>query len=151
MSYIKPSPVKSAYGRGGVRGGGKRGGRGGRGDRSNRSRSGQIQNQKSRPVAQKFKGNSSELEGYIFDCSESSQADKYITAIKRIADYIGAEFKYGGNISTSIEKSKRFDIPMPTAPSDNDTALLTMILNRSIDIYVKRDGILDENLQMPGG
>ena len=51
MSDIKPSPVKSAYGRGGGRGGGKGGGRGGRGDRSNRSWSGQIQNQKSRPVA----------------------------------------------------------------------------------------------------
>ena len=36
---------------------------------------------------------------------------------------------------------------MPTAPGDNDTALLKMILNRNIDIYVKRDGILDENLQ----
>ena len=36
---------------------------------------------------------------------------------------------------------------MPTAPSDNDTDLLTMILNRKIDIYIKRDGIIDENLQ----
>ena len=36
---------------------------------------------------------------------------------------------------------------MPTAPGDNDTALLKMILNRNIDIYVKRNGILDENLQ----
>ena len=51
MSDIKPSPVKYAYGLGGGRGGGKGGGRGGRGDRSNQSWSGQIQNQKSRPVA----------------------------------------------------------------------------------------------------
>ena len=36
---------------------------------------------------------------------------------------------------------------MPTAPGDNDTALLKIILNRNIDIYVKRDGVLDENLQ----
>ena len=36
---------------------------------------------------------------------------------------------------------------MPTAPGDNDTALLKMILNRKIDIYLKRDSILDENLQ----
>ena len=36
---------------------------------------------------------------------------------------------------------------MPTAPEDNYTALIKMILNRKIDIYVKRDGILDENLQ----
>ena len=66
MSDIKPSSVKSAYGRGGGRGGGKGGGKGGRGYRSNRSRSGQILNQKSRPVAQKFKGDSSDLEGYTF-------------------------------------------------------------------------------------
>ena len=147
MSDIKPSPVKSAYGRGGGRGGGKGGGRGGRGDRSNRSRSGQIQNQKSRPVTQKFKGNSSDLEGYIFDCSDSRQADKYITTIKRIAEYVGADFKYGGDIRSSIENSKRFEIPMRTAPSNNETALLKIILNRKIDIYVNRDGILDENLQ----
>ena len=61
MSDIKPSPVKSAYGRGGGRCAGKGGGRGGRGDRPNRSHPGQIQNQKSRPVSQKFKRNSSDL------------------------------------------------------------------------------------------
>ena len=38
------------------------------------------------------------------------------------------------------------NIPMPTAPDDNDTALIKIILNRKIDIYVKRDVILDENL-----
>ena len=36
---------------------------------------------------------------------------------------------------------------MTTAPDENDTALLKMIMNRNIDIYVKRDRILDENLQ----
>ena len=61
MPDINPSPVKSAYGRGGGRGGGKGGGRGSRGDRSNRSRSVKIQNQKSRPLAQKFKRNSSDI------------------------------------------------------------------------------------------
>ena len=147
MSDIKPSPVKSAYGRGGGRGGGKGGGRGGRGDCSNQSRSGQIQNQKSRPVAQKFKGIYSDLEGYIFDCSDSRQADKYITEIKIIAEYVGAEFKYGGDIRLSIENSKRFEIPMPTAPGNNDTDMLTIILNIKIHFYVKNDCILDENLQ----
>ena len=126
MSEIKPSPVKSAYCRGGGRGGGKGGGRGGRGYRSNQSRSGQIKNQRSRPIAQKFKGNYSDLEGYIFDCSDSRQADKYITAIKRIAEYVGAEFKYGGDILSSIENSKRFEILLPTAPSDINTALLKL-------------------------
>ena len=110
-------------------------------------RTGQIQNQKGRPISQKFKGNSSDIEGYIFDCSDIRQADKYITAIKRTTKYVGAEYKYGGDKRSSIENYKRFEIPIPTAPDDNDTALLKMILNRKIDIYVKRDGILDENLQ----
>ena len=108
MSDMKASPVKSAYDRGGSRCAGKGDGRGGRGDRSNQSRSGQIQNQKGRPVSQKFKGNSFDLEGYIFECSDSRKADKYITAIKIIAEYVGAEFKYGGDIRLSIENSKRF-------------------------------------------
>ena len=147
MSDVKPSPVKYAYGRGGGRGAGKGSGRGGRGDRLNRSRTGHIQNRKSRPITQKFKGNSSDLEGYIFDCSDSRQADKYITEIKRIAQYVGAEYKYGSDIRLSIENSKHFEIPMPTAPDDNDADLIKMILNIKINIYDKRDGILDENLQ----
>ena len=36
---------------------------------------------------------------------------------------------------------------MPTAPEDSDTASLKMILNRNIDIYIKRDRIIDENIQ----
>ena len=147
MSDIKLCQIKSAYGRGGGRGAGKGAGRGGRGDCSNSLRSGQIQNQKSRPVSQKFKGNYSDLEGYIFDCSDSRQADKYITTIKRIAEYFGGKYKYGGDIQSLIKNPKRFEIPMRTAPDDNDTALLKMILNRKIDIYVKRDGIIDENLK----
>ena len=46
------------------------------------------------PWHRSLKGNSSDLEGYIFDCSDSRQDDKYITAIKRISEYVGAEFKY---------------------------------------------------------
>ena len=57
----------------------------------------------------------------------SGNSEKYIIAIKSITEYVGAEFKYGGDIRPSIENSKRFEIPMPTAPSDNDTALLKFI------------------------
>ena len=91
MSDAKPSPVKSAYGRGGGRGAGRGGGRGGKVDYSNRSRTSHLQNRKTRPPVNKFKGNSTELEGYIFDCSDSKQADKFITAIKRISEHVGTE------------------------------------------------------------
>ena len=71
MSDSKPSPVKSAYGRGGDRGTGRGGGRGGKGDYLNRSMTIHLQNRKTRPPVNKFKGNSIALEGYIFDCSDS--------------------------------------------------------------------------------
>ena len=57
MSDAKPSPVKSAYGRGGGRGAGRGGGQGGKGDYSNCSRKSHLQNRKTRPPVNKFKGN----------------------------------------------------------------------------------------------
>ena len=147
MSNLKPSPVKSLYGRGGDRGSGRCGGWGGRGDYSNRSRSSHLQNRKSRPQVNKFKGNSTALEGYIFDCSDSKQADKFITAIKRILEHVGTEYKYGGNICSSVENSTRFAIPLPVVPDDTANDLTRSVATKKIDIYVKWDGILDENLQ----
>ena len=39
----------------------------------------------------KFKGNSTDLEGYTFDCSYYKQAEKYVSMIKSIAEYVAAE------------------------------------------------------------
>ena len=91
MSDAKPSPVKSAYDRGGGIGAGRGGGRGGKGYYSNRSRTGHLQNCKTRPPVNNFIGNLIALEGYIFDCSHSKRADKFITAIKRILEHVGTE------------------------------------------------------------
>ena len=143
MSDAKPSPVKSAYGRGGGRGGG----RGSKGDYSNRPRTSHLQNRKTRPPVNKFKGNSTALEGYIFDCSDSKQADKFITAIKQILEHVSTEYKYGGNIRSSIDNSTRFAIPLPVVTDDTANALTRSITTKKIDLYVKRDGILNENLQ----
>ena len=51
----------------------------------------------------KFKGNSTALDGYIFDCSDSKQGNKFITAVKQILEHIGTEYKYGGYIRSSIK------------------------------------------------
>ena len=147
MSDINPGPVKSAYNRGGGRGAGRGGGRGSRGDYSNCLRSSYLQNRKSHPQVNKFKGNSTALEGSILDCSNSKQADKCITAIKRISEHVGTEYKYGGNICSSIENSTRFAIPLPLVPVDTANNLTRTIAAKKIVLYVKRDSILDENLQ----
>ena len=147
MSDAKPSPVKSEYGRGGGRGAGRGGGRGDKGNYSNFLRTSHLQNRKTRPPVNKFKGNWTALEGYIFDCSNSKQADNFITAIKRISEHIGTEYKYRGDICSYINNSTCFAIPLPVVPDDTANALTRLIATKKIDLYVKQDGILNENLQ----
>ena len=40
----------------------------------------------------RFKGNSHDIEGYIFDCSDNKQADIFVHTMKRIAEYVGTEY-----------------------------------------------------------
>ena len=69
---------------------GRLGGREGRGGRGGRGRTqGRSYNQNNRNP--KFKGNSTDLEGYTFDCSDYKQAEKYVSTIKRIDDCVGSE------------------------------------------------------------
>ena len=95
----------------------------------------------------KFKGKSIALEGYIFDCSDRKQADKFTTAIKRILEHVGTEYKHGGDICSFIENSTRFAIPLSVVPADTANALTRTIAAKKIDLYVKQDGILSENLE----
>ena len=147
MSDEKPSPVKSAYRRGGGRVAGRGGGRSGKGNYSNRLRTSHLQNCKTQQSVNKFKGNSTALEGYIFDCSNSKQADKFITAIKRILEHVSTKYKYGGGICSFSENSTCFAILLPVVPDYTANTLTMSIATKKIDLYVKRDGILDENLQ----
>ena len=43
-----------------------------------------------------------DLEVYTFDCSDYKQAEKYVSTIKRIAEYVGAEYKYGSDIRSTL-------------------------------------------------
>ena len=89
---------------------GRLGGRGGQGGRGGRGRTqGSSYNQNNRTP--KFKRNSTDLEGYTFDCSNYKQAEKYVSTIKRIAEYVGAEYKYGGDIRSTLKNEVLITIP----------------------------------------
>ena len=62
-------------------------------------------------------------------------------------EHVGTEYKYGGDICSSINNSTLFALPLPVVPDDTVNALTRSIFTKKIDLYVKRDGILDENLQ----
>ena len=67
--------------------------------------------------------------------------------MKRIAEYVGTEYRNSGNIRSTIEQNVIFAIPLPLALSGTNDELEKMILTKKVDAYVKRDSILDENIQ----
>ena len=44
--------------------------------------------------------------------------------IKRIAEYVGEEYKYGGNILSTLENEVWITIPQPVTPKTNPMPLL---------------------------
>ena len=67
--------------------------------------------------------------------------------MKRIAEHIGTNYHNGGDICSTIEQGRRFNIPKPIAPSNTNDELDKMILTKKVNSYVRRDRILDENIQ----
>jgi hypothetical protein len=143
----------SAQGRSSARRGGPPSGRSqaGRG-RGRGSRNGG--NTPQRQVSTKFSGNCAELQGHIFDCSDYKQADTFVHTVKRISEHVGAEYKHGGDIRSSIINKEKIDIPIPPSPTYVDPKALTqaeetakLIFKGLIDSYIKRTSDLDDNIQ----
>jgi hypothetical protein len=44
------------------------------------------------------KGNCSNLSGQVFHCSNYKQADTFVNTLKRISQYVSAEYKHEGGI-----------------------------------------------------
>ncbi len=97
--------AKNSSGRGGA--GQGRSNNGGRGSGKGRGRSHDKKSKyggaEKKTTTGKFKGSCKELQGHTFDCSDYKQADKYVTTIKRIAEHVGAEYKQGGDIRSTIK------------------------------------------------
>jgi hypothetical protein len=102
----------------------------------------------------KFKGNCTDLQGQIFDCSDYKQADTFVNTLKRISKYVGAHYKHGGDIRSTIVYEVKITIPIPMAPTIVDTQAVTpneqvarMIFKDKPEAYIKRKGMLDDNIQ----
>jgi hypothetical protein len=133
-----PSSGRSQQGRGRGRG---RPGRGGG-------------NQQQRQPPTKFRGNCAELQGHIFDCSDYKQADTFVKTLKHISEYVGAEYKHGGDIGSSIINEAKIVITIPTTPTYAHPTALTpdeevakMIFKGELEAYIKRKSALDDNIQ----
>ena len=102
----------------------------------------------------KFHGACEALKDKIFDCSDYKQADTYATTIKRVAEYVGSQYKNGGDVRATILTESKFNIPRPIAPvvanARNPTPeeqVENRLYERCLDALIKREAQLDSNIQ----
>jgi hypothetical protein len=107
-----------------------------------------------RQASSKFTGNCTEVQGQIFDCSDYKQADTFVHSHKRISEYVGAEYRNGGDISSSLLNARKFEIPVPPTPEVVNPEALTpqevterLIFKGLINSYIKRIATLDGKIQ----
>ena len=111
-----------------------------------------------------FEGGIDDLKGHYYDCSSGKQADRYVNTTRQITEYVGREYKYGGDIRATIENMTLFNIPKPEDPSDQyqlitkrDGTVVTArekvsytdseVFKHEINEYMRRKSILRSNLQ----
>jgi hypothetical protein len=104
----------------------------------------------------KFKGNCIDLDGHNFDCSDYKQADTYVHMQKCITEYVGVEYKGGGDVCVYIIAGIKITICLLTCPifsedypmnpkvEDKDEEFLH---HKMLSMTIKQEYLLHTNLQ----
>ena len=95
-----------------------------------------------------FDGDCIELRGYIFDCSDTKQADLFVKTSVKLSEYVGKTYKYfPGDIQTLVKNLEMPVLVMPTDPVANATETEKRIWEKKCDSYAKREEALEQNIQ----
>lgn len=93
----------------------------------------------------KFEGRCRELQGHIYDCSDSLQADRYTKSTKELAEHVGRTYRYGDDMRIVIERMVDITIAPPADPKVNATKTEVRVWEKRVDEYVKRTNYYVEN------
>jgi hypothetical protein len=93
----------------------------------------------------KFDERCDNIKGFVFDCAEGKQADRYNTTIREITAYTGRTYDYGGDIRWSIKNEKKYVTIKPADVGTTATATDKRIWEKEIDEYVQRKAKLTSN------
>ena len=92
-------------------------------------------NKGQRVASKKFEGKCEELNGAIFDCSGTKQADMFVKTTKELSAYCGRTFKYGGDIRLSIETLETPTFYLPDDPLPTATGALHCTVHPLVTVY----------------
>ena len=104
---------------------------------------------KQRPVNRtpRFEGRCDGLKGHIYDCGSENQADIYTRTTKEVAEYVGANCKYGSDVRRAIETLSVPKLDEPEDPKPSATRTEIRIWEKKVDELVKRESHLEQGLK----
>ena len=98
----------------------------------------------------KYTGDTEELKGHVFDLGYN-QSDQCTTTTREISHHVGKTYKYGADVKRSIDSLTQLVLQVPTDPVYPDPAnpspVIKRLQERSVDAYVRRMEILEQNLR----
>ena len=94
------------------------------------------------PTSQRFKGETDDLEGHIYDVGTRTQAEQFTKTTKKLASYAGRTCKEPQDIQRAIEELKEVTVPIPSERLGiaNDT-LRGKLYEKDIEIWSKRESL----------
>jgi hypothetical protein len=95
----------------------------------------------------KFEGKCADLKGHIYDYSNARQADLYAETTMKIAEYVGKEYSYSGDIRRLVTLLERPVIPEPTDPPDNAGYATQKSFESALRSYQNRIDGLEMNVE----
>jgi hypothetical protein len=95
----------------------------------------------------KFEGKCADLKGHIYDYSNARQADLYAKTTKDIAEYVGKEYRYSGDVRRAVTRLERPAIPEPADPPDNAGYATQKRFESALRSYQNRIDGLEINIE----
>ena len=111
----------------------------GGGYKGNRRRNMMPAGQRARFRTTKFKGETTALQGHIFDVGITNQADLFTETTKKLSSYAGRTCKEPQDIRRAIEDIKKITITMPVeCMGIADKKFRDKLYEKDIEIWSKR-------------
>ena len=95
----------------------------------------------------KFEGKCSDLTGFIYDCSDNFQSDRFTKVTREISEYVLKEYSHGSDLHISILDLEETTIPEPDDPDPAASETQKAIWRERVKKYVTRTETLDENIK----
>jgi hypothetical protein len=94
-----------------------------------------------------FEGNYDSIKGFMYDCSDGRQSERYNLVTKEIAEYMGLEYTYGGNILWTIKNEAKSAAPELKDLKNKPTEAKNRIWERRVNEFMKCDSKLQDTYQ----